>query len=336
MADTAALAGVLGRRPAKTRKGRKILESREPQALEGAKTALIIRGNRSSAEVASLLRDLHRLRDPLAQLFMRKHPEHPFEDTAKLEALCKKQDHSLFAFGSSSKKRPFRLILGRLFNNRLLDMQEFNVESYKSLQSFRCSKQETMLGAKPMVVFQGAAFDSDERLKRTKSLLLDFFRGPTPEQVMLQGLEHVIVCSTFDAGAGAAKPEGAAAAPPPETGNGKVPTVTVRRFRVLFSKSGSRLPRVELEEVGPHMRLALDRVKDPDRDRWKQSIKVPKGLKPKKVKSVTNDKQTGKKRGRIHLGKQDFNQIHTVHHGKTKEKKLKADLGKQGGDADGA
>ncbi|CAE7566604.1 RPF2 [Symbiodinium sp. CCMP2456] len=64
---------------------------------------------------------------------MRKHEEHPFEDSHKLEQLCKKFDHSLFAFGSSSKKRPARLILGRLFDGHLLDMQEFGVEDYKSM-----------------------------------------------------------------------------------------------------------------------------------------------------------------------------------------------------------
>ncbi|CAL1131385.1 unnamed protein product [Cladocopium goreaui] len=55
---------------------------------------------------------------------MRKHEEHPFEDCSKVEVLCKKFDHALFAFGSTSKKRPSRLILGRLFDGALLDMQE--------------------------------------------------------------------------------------------------------------------------------------------------------------------------------------------------------------------
>ncbi|CAJ1460426.1 unnamed protein product [Effrenium voratum] len=77
-------------------------------------------------------------------------------------------------------------------------------------------------------------------------------------------------------------------------------------------------------------------ARDPDKDRWKQAIKLPKAAKPKKVgapvpigSSVKNVKTTqmGKTVGKFHLGKQDFNQIHTVHHGASKKKKLAA-LGK--------
>eukprot|EP00411_Alexandrium_monilatum_P015065 CAMPEP_0175257232 /NCGR_PEP_ID=MMETSP0093-20121207/38612_1 /TAXON_ID=311494 /ORGANISM="Alexandrium monilatum, Strain CCMP3105" /LENGTH=328 /DNA_ID=CAMNT_0016551601 /DNA_START=114 /DNA_END=1100 /DNA_ORIENTATION=+ len=317
----AALEKATARKP-KTRKGRQILREREPQAVENAKTALIIRGNKSSADVMTLLRDLNSLRVPLSTLYSRKHPEHPFEDISKLEHMCKKLDHSLFAFGSSSKKRPFRLILGRLFDGKLLDMQEFGVENFKSISSFGARKQEATAGSKPLVLFQGSAFETDDKVKRTKSLLLDFFSGARPRKVLLQGLEQVIVCSTLDESGGASS-SGFSERPPPK--------ISITRYRILFSKSGSRLPRVELEEVGPRLRLALDRTREPDRERWKQSIKMAKVTKPKKEKNISHDGDMGKKRGQIHLGKQDFNQIHTVHHSKKKSKKLRADLGAQGG-----
>merc|ERR1712039_290546 len=109
-------------------------------------------------------------------------------------------------------------------------------------------------------------------------------------------------------------------------GNGPAhPGVFVRRFRVNMTKSGSKLPRVELVETGPQFKLSHDRTRDPEKERWRMAIKVPKQAKPKKVKSVEHD-SLGKKRGQIHLGKQDFDQIHTVHHSKTKSKKLRADL----------
>jgi len=317
----------VGKRKAKTRKGRRILERRRPQIVEDAKTALILRGNKCSSDTQALLRDLYRLRSPLATLFMRSHPEHPFEDIKRVESLCVKYDHSLFAFGSSSKKRPFRLILGRLFDGSLLDMQEFNVEDYKSIDSFNKSVKESVAGSKPLIAFQGAAFESDERLKRAKSLLLDFFRGPAPEKVLLQGLEQVMVCSTFDSSASGGGGGGASSSTPAAAAAaaGAAPAIFVRRFRIDMLKSGSRLPRVELQELGPRLKLTLDRVKEPDRDRWKGAIKVPKAAKEQKVKNIKGDSM-GKKRGRIHLGKQDFNQIHTVHHSKAKSKKLKADL----------
>mmetsp|Transcript_56951 Transcript_56951/g.161695 ORF Transcript_56951/g.161695 Transcript_56951/m.161695 type:complete len:346 (-) Transcript_56951:86-1123(-) len=323
MAD-AALAAAAGRRAPKTRKGKRILEQREPQVAEDAKTALIIRGNNCKADTAALLRDLYRMRSPLAMLYMRKHPDHPFEDVARLEAECTKHNHGLFAFGSSSKKRPFRLILGRLFNSKLLDMQEFNIDKFKSMCDFGNHKSEALVGSKPLVIFQGSGFETDERLKRTKSLLLDWCSGAAPEKVMLQGLEQVVVISTLDAHAGAAaaaeeRLDGGVAA------DGGIPPVLFARYRIHMSKSGSKLPRVELEEVGPSFRLRLDRTREPDRDRWKQSIKVPKAAKAKKEKNIRTETM-GKRKGRVHLGKQDMDAIHTVHHSKAKDKKLRAEL----------
>lgn len=320
------LGKVLGKRAAKTHKGKKILKNRAAKVVEDAKTALLLRGNKGGHEVQMLLRDLFSLRNPLALLYMRKHAEHPFEDASHLEKLCNKFGHTLFALGSSSKKRPFRLVLGRLFDEKILDMQEFGIEDYKSISSFGHTKSEVVIGSKPMVLFQGTAFDTDERMKRAKSLLLDFFRGPTPEQVMLSGLSQVIVCSTFDTGSGSS------------TGSSEAlqavakPSLSVRRYRVQMLKSGSRLPRVELEELGPSFTMVLDRTKEPEKERWKMSIRVPKAAKPKKVKNVASD-TLGKKQGKIHLGKQNFDQIHTVHHGLAKKRKLKKDLDKNSADA---
>jgi ribosome production factor 2 len=313
-ADEAALGKVLGQRVPKTQKGRRIMRKREPQLVEDPKTALIMRGN-SSNDVMLFLRDLHTIRNPLSTLFSRKHPEHPFEDVSRLESTCSKQGHNLFVFGSSSKKRPFRIIFGRLFDSRLLDMIEYNVKDYRQLNSFHASKREAVLGSKPLVIFQGAAFETNESLKRTKSLLLDFFGAAKPDKVLLSGIDQVIVCTTFDT-------------PPPAAGSSASeesdPPVSVRRFRVLQQKSGSRLPRVELEEIGPRFTLTLDRQKGPDKDKWKQAIKVPKAVKPTKVKNVAKDTM-GKREGRVHLGRQDFDQIHTVHHGASKRKKAKED-----------
>ncbi|CAJ1327185.1 unnamed protein product [Effrenium voratum] len=164
-----ALTQVLSKRKPKTRRGKKILKDREPKVTEDAKTAMIIRGTKTSNDMSILLRELHLIRSPLAMIYMRKHEEHPFEESHKVEKMCTKFDHSLFVFGSSSKKRPARLIFGRLFDGGLLDMQEFNVEDYKSMQQFRASK-EAMVGSKPLMVFQGPAFDSDERMKRAPAL----------------------------------------------------------------------------------------------------------------------------------------------------------------------
>merc|ERR1719321_2366933 len=136
-----------------------------------------------------------------------------------MERLCTKLDHSMFCLGSSSKKRPFRLVVGRNFDHQLLDMQEWRISSYVPVRKF--AGKLPVLGSKPLVVFQGAAFDNDEVLKRTKSLLLDLFAGPKPEQVLLSGLDQAIVISTIDGA--------------PTTGSS--PPVYVRRYRINFERS---------------------------------------------------------------------------------------------------
>merc|ERR1712196_117247 len=125
-------------------------------------------------------------------------------------------------------------------------MQEFSVKEYKPIQSF--NKGDVLLGSKSLVLFQGSSFESDEQMKRSKSLLLDFFSGPRPNQVMLQGLEQVLVCSAIEG----ATTQAASSRP----------AIGVKRFRMKMTKSGSKLPHVELEEIGPSFKLELDRTKD--------------------------------------------------------------------------
>jgi ribosome production factor 2 len=309
MADTDPLSIATARAP-RTARGKRALERREAKDVENPKNNLILRGNKSTPEVSSLLRDLDSIRKPLSTLFIRRHAYHPFEDIGQIEKLCKNYDHSMFTFGSSSKKRPFRLIIGRLFDYSLLDMQEFTVRKYVPIVNFKT--REIAVGSKPLVVFQGAAFESDDRCKRTKSLLLDLFSGPRPEQVLAEGIDQAVVCSVIDD-------------PPKDGSSSGPPAVLVRRFRLKMLKSGGKLPRIELEEMGPRFELTVDRAREPEKERWKMAIKVPKSVKPTKVKNIKRDK-LARKRGNIHLGKQDMDKIHTVHHGLSKNKKLKQEI----------
>ena len=70
----------------------------------------------------------------------KKNDIRPFEDINSLEFFSKKNDCSLFMVGSHSKKRPQNLIMGRFFNYQLLDMVEFGVLDYKSMESFKSLK----------------------------------------------------------------------------------------------------------------------------------------------------------------------------------------------------
>ncbi len=80
------------------------------------------------------------------------------------EFFSRKNDSSLFMFGSHSKKRPNNIVIGklkrlfpcvscivihvwyagRLFNYQVLDMIELGVENYKSRQSFKVGQSSLL------------------------------------------------------------------------------------------------------------------------------------------------------------------------------------------------
>lgn len=76
-------------------------------------------------------------------------------------------------FGSSSKKRPNNLIIGRMYELQLLDMVEFHIKQYKGLQEFKIDKIGTMV--KPAIIFNGFKWKLTDELRRIKSLFLDLF-----------------------------------------------------------------------------------------------------------------------------------------------------------------
>ena len=111
----------------KTARVRRALAKREPKAVENPRTALLIRGQKTSGLINDVLTDLFMLKKPHAVHFKRQNAAHPFEDATPLEFLCQKNDASLFAFGTHSKKRPHNLVFGRLFDHHILDMVETGV-----------------------------------------------------------------------------------------------------------------------------------------------------------------------------------------------------------------
>lgn len=53
-------------RKAKTRRGKRFLENRQPKVIENDKMALIIKGGKTNEKVTSALADLYALKKPLA------------------------------------------------------------------------------------------------------------------------------------------------------------------------------------------------------------------------------------------------------------------------------
>uniref|UniRef100_A0A8D0AG92 Ribosome production factor 2 homolog n=1 Tax=Sander lucioperca TaxID=283035 RepID=A0A8D0AG92_SANLU len=269
----------------KTKRSKRFLENRAPKLAEDVKTAMIMKGGNTNQTVTQALKDI------VSSLMMhsvrqtsKKNITRPFEDSTSLEFFSKKTDCSLFLFGSHNKKRPNNLVFGRLFDFHVLDMIEVGIEKYVSLSDIKNSKCPE--GTKPMLVFAGEAFDSDIEYKRLKSLLIDFFRGPTVSAVRLAGLEHVLHFTAVE---------------------GKI---YMRSYRCLLKKSGCRTPRIELEEIGPSFDLVLRRTHMASDDLYKLAHRQPKALKPKKKKNISHD-AFGTKFGRVHMQKQDLSKLQT-------------------------
>ncbi|XP_039207132.1 ribosome production factor 2 homolog [Crotalus tigris] len=268
----------------KTKRAKRFLEKREPKLTENTKNAMLIKGGNASLTVTEVLKNIYALKKPFAVLYKKKNITRPFEDQSSLEFFSKKSDCSLFLFGSHSKKRPNNLIVGRMYDYHVLDMIELGIEKFVPLRDIKNSKCPE--GTKPMLIFAGDAFDLDEEHRRLKSLLIDFFRGPVVPSIRLAGLEHVLHFTAVDE------------------------KIYMRSYKVLLKKSGCKIPRIELEDMGPSLDLVIRRTHLASDDLFKLSLKQPKALKPKKKKNVSHD-VFGTKYGRIHMQKQDLDKLQT-------------------------
>lgn len=248
------------------------------------------------------LGDLFSLRQPLAKRFTKKNAIHPFEDAASFEFFSEKNDCSLLVFGSSSKKRPHALTLVSTFAHKILAMLELYLdpESYRQLSQFKTKK--VPVGMRPMLVFAGSAFESTVTNEYTiaKTLLLDLFRGDSsPDKIDVEGLRYVIVVSAEEPSASA-------------TGltDGQKPAIHLRVYLIRTARSGQRLPRVEVEEMGPRMDFRVGRMKEPDADMLKEAMKKAKTTEERTKKNISTDIM-GDKLGRIHMGKVDMSDLQT-------------------------
>lgn len=172
--------------------------------------------------------------------------------------------------------------MGRTFDGHVLDMFEFGVENVKLLHEFK--NQKVTPGVKPLIVFSGEVFENEFEYMKLKNYFLDFFVGPKVDGVRLSGLESVIQIVAADN------------------------KIHFRHFRILLKKSGTKIPRVELDEIGPRFDLTLRRFKLASHDLYKHSMRQPQALRVKKVKNV-NVSALGTTFGRIHLERQDFGKL---------------------------
>ncbi|CAG2105823.1 unnamed protein product [Medioppia subpectinata] len=272
-------------RKAKTRRGKRVLESREPLIVENTKKAIFTRGSNASQRCVQLLKDFCLLKKPNSVYFNRKEEWHPFDDWSPVEYMCGKNDASLFAYASHTKKRPNNVVIGRTFDDHLLDMVELGFDDYRALNEFKVPK--TAIGTKPIVLFSGQPFDTEHDYQRLKSLLLDMFAGPQVDSIRLSGLEHAIQFVATDG------------------------RVLMRSYKVALKRSGTRLPRVELEEMGPRVEFTLRRRHLASQDLWKRALRQPDATRKKSSSATKNVKRDalGSTLGRIHMRRQDYRRL---------------------------
>ncbi|OTA59297.1 Brix-domain-containing protein [Hypoxylon sp. EC38] len=277
-------------------RSKRALEKKAPKVVENPKTALFLRGTTCSQVVQDALTDLYSLRQPLAKKFTKKNAIHPFEDPASLEFFSEKNDTSLLVFGSSSKKRPHTLTLVRTFASKILDMLELHLdpESYRRISQFKGRK--FAIGLRPMMLFSGTAFESPVANEYTmaKSMLIDLFKGDTSsDKIDVEGLQYIVSVSADE-----------------PVGDAVKPAIHLRVYLISTKRSGQRLPRVEVEEMGPRMDFRVGRMQEPEEAVLKEAMKQPKVGEEKTKKNVTTD-TLGDKIGRIHLGRQDLSELQT-------------------------
>jgi ribosome production factor 2 len=132
-------------------------------------------------------------------------------------------------------------------------------ETFRTMQQFKTPKP--VIGLKPLMVFSGSAFDSPVETKYTllKSVMADFFRGQESATIDVEGLQYLVSVSVGEEGEG-------------EQG----PKVHLRMYLIKTKRSGQKLPRVEVEEMGPRMDFRIGRVKEADEDMMKMALKRSK------------------------------------------------------------
>ena len=272
---------------AKTQKSKRALEARAPKLIENVKSTLLLKGPSSSQMMNTVLKDLYTLKKPSAKLFTRRNMTRPFEDPSSVEFMCKANDASLFSYVSHSKKRPQNLVMGRLFDFQMLDMIELSVnpDSFKSMADFEGKRQAVVrIDSKPMFIFQGSEFETNPDLKTFKNLILDYFRGQVLDKINLAGLDRVVVCTAHKS------------------------VVAFRHYGIILKSTGTKYPRVELDPVGPFMDLKVRRIRTGAADLHKLASQTPR-TRPKTAKRKNKSADEFGITGKIHVGRQNFDEI---------------------------
>ncbi|KAL5741000.1 hypothetical protein ACOSQ2_030180 [Xanthoceras sorbifolium] len=254
---------------------RRELEKRAPKLVETGRKTLILQGTKTSNTLNAVLTELYLLKKGSAIRYTRKNENiRPFESGGEtsLEFFSLKTDCSIFIYGSTSKKRPDNLVIGRTYDHHIYDLVEVGVENFKPISSFTYDKKlSPQVGSKPFICFIGEGFENVEELKHLKEVLIDLLKGEVIENLNLAGVDRAYVCTAISSN-----------------------KVFFTHCALRLKKSGSVVPRMELVEIGPSMDFVIRRHRLPNEGLRKEAMKMAKDHPKKKVKNVSQDVIQGK------------------------------------------
>lgn len=266
----------------------------------------------------TVLKTFSTLTKPHSVMLTKKNGDiHPFEDAQSIEFLAGKNDCGLVVFGTHSKKRPNNITLTRIYNSKVLDMAELLLLNTTEELS---AQKPLQIGVemKPLILFAGSQWDDDSTsdsavLYRTlKSLLLDLFQGEEISSIDVEGLQYVLMI-----GAGEHSNNNPSIHPDRRmdidlSDPSQKPVLHLRWYKIRTVRSSTpKIPRVELDPIGPTFDFRVGRSQVADTEIWKDAMKH--GRRPNEARTKKNIETdlVGDKLGRVHLGKQDLSTLQT-------------------------
>lgn len=265
--------------------------------VEDPKRLLCLHGGSPSQLSRDALTEIARLREASAsreavvKLSRRNADARPFEQGGELplEFMASKAQAGAFALASHSKKRPHNVVLGRMFDGRMLDCVELGVSAITPVQRFGGAAASVQAGNRPCVLFAGGGFDSDPALRAARSMLLDLLRGRQVGTLDLASLDRVVLALAPGAATGAAGAEAAAAGGgQPGAQQGQQQSLALRQYAIRLKKSGTPIPRVALVEIGPRLDFVVRRHRAAPSDLEREALRQPPKPKSKKVRSFAS------------------------------------------------
>ncbi|VWU48387.1 nucleolar preribosomal assembly protein, putative [Hepatocystis sp. ex Piliocolobus tephrosceles] len=183
---------------AKTRKGSVILKKREGEYYEESKKCLYVCSNKRTELLKQFMQDIYLIQKPLTCYKPKVNPN-LFNILTKLNLLVDMCIHNScsFFFCINGNKNNSRFLIGRLYNNKILDYYLFSLLKFIPLHSFKLAK-EVMYDTKPIVLIQGSYFDQNETNKYVKNVLFDFFKHRKTDALSKESIQRLIVISAYE------------------------------------------------------------------------------------------------------------------------------------------